>query len=541
MNIIKLIVKNRYLILVILLATLLRFYQLGNTPPSLNADEAAIGYNAYSILKTGRDEFGERFPLAFRSFDDYKAPLYIYLTVPCVSLFGLSDFAVRFPSAILGTLTVLFTYFMVKQLDKLKNSGIPLLSAFILAISPWHLQFSRSAYEANIAVFFIVFGVYAFLKGLKQYQWMYLGAVSLALSLWSYHAPRVFVPLLGICLLFLYRKELLHQWKNVAFSICLFTIVILPLFFILISPQGMVRARGVSSITDPAILNKSIEWIKTDQHNTLSLLFHNRRFEYAKVLITGYLSHFDPAFLFLEKTESKYHAPEVGLLYLWELPFIVYGFLILFSYDKRFFSLILWWIIISPIAASPTLRLPHPVRTIIFLPAFQILTAVGLAQGYEACKRYFRIIQHIYKVGMFFIIVLFLSFYLHQYYVHMPIDYSADWQYGRKQVYTKVEKFSSLYDHIVISTTLDMPHIFFLYYSHYDPSVYLAAGGTKSGKFDAEDNVMGKYIFKSIARAYGKYPGMTLYVGEPSELPDGAVIRDTVYYLNQKPAFIIFD
>ena len=75
---------------IVLLAIFLRFYQLGKNPPHLNWDEAALGYNAYSLLSTGRDEYGKSFPLSFRSFDDYKPPLYVYLTIPSVAVFGLN-------------------------------------------------------------------------------------------------------------------------------------------------------------------------------------------------------------------------------------------------------------------------------------------------------------------------------------------------------------------------------------------------------------------------------------------------------------------
>src|SRR3989338_1229714 len=132
--------NNLSLIFIFILATVLRFYQLGQNPPSLNWDETAHGYNAYSILVTGRDEYGYRLPLSFRSFDDYKPPLYTYLVVPSIAVFGLSDFAVRFPSAAIGVLAVLATFLMVYEL--FKNYKIALLSAFFLCISPWHLQFS---------------------------------------------------------------------------------------------------------------------------------------------------------------------------------------------------------------------------------------------------------------------------------------------------------------------------------------------------------------------------------------------------------------
>src|SRR5260221_6229585 len=139
---------------ILLLAASLGCCKLGAVSTSPNADEVAIGYNAFLILKTGKDEYGRKFPLLFQSFDDYKMPVYIYLTVPSVALFGLRDFSVRLPSAVLGTLTVYATYVLVTSL--FANSSLALIAAFLLAISPWHLQFSRSAYEANVAVFFNV-------------------------------------------------------------------------------------------------------------------------------------------------------------------------------------------------------------------------------------------------------------------------------------------------------------------------------------------------------------------------------------------------
>ena len=112
-------IKNRktiwvLLVAIILLAGILRLWQLGGIPPSPDWDEAALGYNAFSILQTGRDEFGKFLPVVLRSFDDYKPALYAYITVPSVLIFGLDVFAVRLPSAIIGTLTTLLVFFSCK-------------------------------------------------------------------------------------------------------------------------------------------------------------------------------------------------------------------------------------------------------------------------------------------------------------------------------------------------------------------------------------------------------------------------------------------
>ena len=170
--------KTFWILLVIIAITAgLRLYKLGDVPVSPDWDETALGYNAYSILKTGRDEYGTFLPLTIRSFDDYKPPLYVYLTVPSVALFGLSVWSTRLPSALMGILAVLGTYFLVKQLLKDKDNNIALLSSFLLAISPWHIQFSRVAFESNTGVTMNIWAAAAFLAGLKKRIFLPISAV----------------------------------------------------------------------------------------------------------------------------------------------------------------------------------------------------------------------------------------------------------------------------------------------------------------------------------------------------------------------------
>src|SRR3989338_3908789 len=95
---------------IIFLATVLRFYKLGQNPPGLYWDEAAFGYDAYSLLKTGKDHHGTTLPLFFESFGDWKLPVYNYLLVPSIAVSSLNEFAVRFPSAFLGSITVLIFF-----------------------------------------------------------------------------------------------------------------------------------------------------------------------------------------------------------------------------------------------------------------------------------------------------------------------------------------------------------------------------------------------------------------------------------------------
>lgn len=159
-------IKIVALTFIIVFAAILRFYKLDQVPPSLNWDEVAAGYNAYTIWHWGADEYGNRFPITFRSFADDKHPVHIYLTAPFVGIFGLNDFATRASSAFVGVLSVIAIYFLARKFFKSETAGI--FSALFLAVSPFHLQFSRGLWETNFALFFFLLALVFFIMELKR-------------------------------------------------------------------------------------------------------------------------------------------------------------------------------------------------------------------------------------------------------------------------------------------------------------------------------------------------------------------------------------
>ena len=530
-----------FLILTLLLALGLRFYQLGINPPSLDWDEVALGYNAYSILKTGRDEYGVRLPITFRSFDDYKPPVYVYLTIPSVAVFGLNDWAVRLPSAVLGALTVLMMYFLVKEL--LGSPFLALVAMFFLAISPWHLQFSRVAFETNIALSFTVFGAWAFLKGLKRGRFLILSVLFFGFALYSYHSARIFVPLLGLSLVLLFRKRLIKLWKYCLLAAILGIIIILPLVKIMTSIEGRMRFKGVSAFSDPAILTRSINKIIEDQEIGLpgGRFIHNRRLVYARAALEGYLYHFNLNWLFLKSDLHRHHAPGVGLLYFWELPFILAGIYFLLKNKPKFYQVVFLWLLFAPVPAAPTTQLPHAVRTFNMVIPVHILTAYGFLELMSSVK--YQVSGKIKRYLIFSFCFLFLLFnffyYLHQYYVHMPLEWSYDWQYGRKEAVQITENLKDKYQKVVVSTELEQPHMFWLYYLKYDPVRYLSEGGTVSGGFVKTRNKFDQYEFRPIDWEKDQHKENILFVGLPEEFPGSISTIKTIYYLNKKEAIKI--
>lgn len=471
-------------VIVFLLGVFLRFYQLGAIPDSLDWDEAAWGYNAYSILHTGKDEYGVLFPLSFKSFGDYKQPIYMYSEVPGIAVFGLTPFSVRLPAAIYGSLSSIVLFFLVLELfyrEKLKKA-LALTAMTVFALSPWSIQFSRIAFETTLGVFFVLSGLYLFLLGIRKSSFVFfvLSAISFALSAYSYHSEKLFMPLFILTLLLLfYTYFLKRKFTTIALVIIVFIVNALWLF------NGTTTARGESVLftsQQTQLLKTSANAIiyDTNHNDHLGVFLNNRRFVYANTLFLNYLKHWDPNWLFISGDIARHHAPGMGLLYLASLPFILFGLFVMFRdrYENRFIILI--WFLLAPIASAIAIDAPNAERSLIMLPPIVLWEAIGLVTFYQWCRGKLRYYQ-IKNVLLLIFICCYLFnifYYLNQYFAHTNYDTQQYWQYGYQQVidYTNQPQFSD--KRIVFSSEFEQPYIFYLFYSAYNPQTYLNSGGS---------------------------------------------------------------
>jgi 4-amino-4-deoxy-L-arabinose transferase-like glycosyltransferase len=531
------------LFLILLLAAFLRLWQLGQVPPSPDWDEAALGYNAYSIMKTGRDEYGQFLPLILRSFDDYKPGIYAYLAIPTIKLFGLNTFAVRLPAALLGTLAVLLVYLLVKAL--FKSPPLSLMTALLMAISPWHLQFSRIAFESGVGLFFNLVVVYFFLKGLKKPWFLTLAAFFAGLNFYVYQAEKVFTPLLVLALAFIWRKKLFQlSWKSLLVTVLVGFVTLIPfLYLTLTTPEIFLRAKGTSFAADltPFLAQSAIRlWRDAQNQDTLGLFLDNRRVTYGLTFVSNYFSHFDLNWLFLTSDDARHHAPAMGNLYLWELPFFLYGLYLLAAakFDRKAKLLIFSWFLIAPIAAAFSSGAPHSVRTLRFLPTHQIFIALGIF-GFRAFikKKPFWL-----KVPTIGFLVAFACFnfacYLDQYFVQQNFDYSQYWQYGYQKAVETIKTIEPQYEQIVVSNQphLDQSYIFFLFYLKYDPEAYQKSGGTVSGGFAETHRGFDQYTFRPIKWEEEEKNPEILYVGRPEDFFGEVKLIKTIYFLDGEEA-----
>ncbi|MBI2617156.1 glycosyltransferase family 39 protein [Candidatus Gottesmanbacteria bacterium] len=553
--------KTRYILFgIVIIAFLLRLFYLGKTPLALEWDEVALGYDAYSILTTGKDQFGKFLPSTFRSLDDYKPPIYEYLTVPSVFIFGLTPFATRLPSAVFGSLAVVMTFFLgqtiFSKISVTKNYSIyiSLLSSLLLAVSPWHLQFSRAAFEVNVSVFITISAIVLFLRGLTSPKLFFISALLFGIDLFSYHSTRVVSPLLLITLFYLFNRKLPPR-RIVGIFLAIYILFIILVFPILISKDAQIRFTATNIFTPGAryLDEKDLprqflqERIKDENAGFAfaGKIFHNARLIYTdydtlKKALGNYLSNFSFEYLFVKGDAPLHHAPGFGLLYILELPFLVVGivFLLLKGFN-RYSAFTLLWMAVAPITNAVTREAPHAVRTELILPTYQLFTAFGMSVVFMLLQKQSRwaIVTGITCIT--FLFVISLASYLHQYYVHTNYEFSKFWMSGRKEAVEYTERHKNEYEKIYVSLHLEMPHMFWLFYTKYPPPLYLAQGGTVSGGFADERNHFDKYYFRNFTYPENPSEGKILYVGLPRDFPPGVAIKETIYYLNGEKAIII--
>lgn len=464
--------NNKLLIVILLLASFLRFYKLASFPVSLSWDEAAIGYDAFSIAKTGHDQYGKKFPILFQSFNDYKLPGYIYVDSIFVKAFDLSEFWVRFPSAIFGTFAVFLIYLLF---SKILDRKIALSTSFLMAISPWHLQFSRAAFESNAALTIVLLGLTLIFYGFKNKISALLSIPALSLSLYFYYSPRIFAPLILIIIALVYKDKIAKNLKYFLAGTFTAGLILIPIALMTLSAQGLKRVQEVSIFTDRSIIEPYV-LAKASSQNPLAGIFLNRRIPLAFETLHDYFSHFSPGFLFFGDDPNPRHRSVFhGNLYTFEMPLLALGLWALLKRKEKSKLFILSWLLIAPIPAGLAREFPHGLRALLMLPAVLTLSGIGLT---VALKLRFA------KFMIPLALAIFVINYLFTYYIVYPKTSGSAWAYGYKQAFSQTSVLDSSYDRIIFTGSYWKPYIFYLFYNKIDPDTFAKnRSETKIGKY----------------------------------------------------------
>lgn len=561
--------KKLILFCIFLFAFVLRFFRLGQNPPSLYWDEASLGYNGYTIATSLKDEHGEFLPLdRFIAFGDYKPPGYIYAAAFSIKIFGLNEFSVRLPSAIAGFLMVVFSYLLTKEWFQKKK--ISLIAALFIAVSPWSIHFSRAAFEAYLAAFFNLAAVYFFVTSRRKKWLLFVSTLFFILSFYTFNANRIIAPLLLLSLSIIYFKNIKENLKWVIISVFIGSFMVLPSIGFLQSPQSKIRLQEVSILNNLIPLKESNSRIAFDGNTWWAKLIHNRRISYGFDYLKHYFDNFSGRFLFTHgDVNPRLNIQEMGELYIVELPYLMIGVYILFKKREKALVPILAWMAIVPIPAGFAKETPHALRIISILPTYQIIAAYGLYQFIS----YFnlRVLPLTYpklrsKLGfasnsvessfgnpslvspvvkrnvlLFVICSLFsvsLYYFLHNYFVHFPVRWSGEWQYGYKEMVQYILQNEKKYDSVFVTQTQGRPYIYFAFYNKYPVNEFIEDKIETTDSFGFYDvKKLGHISFESfdIRDAYGKI----LYVGSRGDTPPGFQTIKTVKNLAGEVVYVI--
>ena len=498
---------NLWLILICLFFLVTRLYQIDSNPPSLYWDEASIGYNAYSILKTGHDEWGTRTPIHFRAFGEFKLPLYIYSTVIIESIFGLTPLAIRLPAVLYSLGSLILVYLLVRKITQKELPG--LLAAFAFSISPWMFIFSRTGYEATAGLFFFLLTINFFLLSQQKKVFILFSVISLIFSIYSYNSFRI-LSVFVIAILICQKIWVSCTKKSIVLYLGLLLIFLIswiPILRLYLFDNGLNRANALGFSTGDAF-NNLITFSK------------------------NYFAHYSGNFLLLGDVNPRSQQPGFGQLYWLDLTFVVIGFLVLLKNRKYFFGLIIFLILIAPIPAALFKEAPHPLRAILLAPLVAILSGLGIWWVIEK-KRL--LIWPILTINL-----LFFGFYYFNFLTTYPVKTSADWQFGYQQIYTQyADKFSN-YDNIIISDDYAQPYIFALAYMKIDPYSFQKT----SVKNPVNDwgfstiSQFGKFFFVKANHPNLDHPGKSLvFMTKPlgNKLPD-----KQINFLNGQSALFVY-
>ncbi len=455
---------------------------MGTLPIPLFGDELDVGYHALSLFHSLRDYTGHFLPTYIQSLAEWRTPLLMYITAPFVGLLGTTAFAVRLPVALLGILNVYQVYLLANLLFpktvilKLRTINYELktgtIAALILALTPWHLHYSRAAFESTLLLTLLLWGVIWYLHSLQSFRFPYrLFPIPFILTLYTYSTATVFTPLLLLALLIIYRPV---KWRPFIFNLVFFTPFLIPFLYYFFTGAAGNRFQGISIFTDNHLIDQIITtrtepWVT---NNLFETFFHNKYLAYSVAFLRNYFSSFSPQFLFLySDTYFRHSIGNFGALLWSTAPFFLVGLYALFhDFKNPTHRFIFAWTLLAPIPAALTQGgATHATRLFVLVLPLILITALGA----HYC---FKLLHHRLKVIILplFLLATALNFsaYWHNYSAHYRFLSATYWNYGFDDIFTKLIPYQKSAHKIYINDTYQPAIIAFAFYTAFPPEIF---------------------------------------------------------------------
>ncbi len=488
-------------IVALVIGILVRTIALDAAPPGLHHDEACNGYDAYSIMLTGRDHHGHFMPIAIEAFGDYRPPLFDYSLVPLIAAFGLKPAVVRLGAALWGIVDLGATVGLAGLI-----AGWPAAAAAALigALSPWQIAFSRFGQEAITGSATVTLAMLCFFGWLGQRKTLYLiaSAILFGLSLYSYSVAKVFTPLMIGFITILYRRELGQEWRKAVLALCVIGVIAAPEIALTVKHRAEMQAR-YNQMSLFNYMEKCPGCSPTVISPNDSTLAKVENFS------ANWAGYFTPSFLFFTGDRGDHwsllHPRGFGQILPEQAPLILIALVALAGARRRRGVLMLvGWLALAAIPAAltvpsgawqpepglptPYVLMDHPVanvpltpgllfshpesrRDILAMTAWTVLSAVGfvtLIELVSSSSALTTIVVVLLATGAIFHGGRFVRAYFRDY----PIEAAPYFQYGMEQAIAQTRKLGGDNAQVFITNRMEMPYIYVLFFDRYPPDVF---------------------------------------------------------------------
>ncbi len=475
---------ERWLLIgVVSLAAVLRLPGLDSRPPPLNQDEASRAYDAWCLSETGRDRWGQPWPLFLRSFGpgDYTAALSTYLIVPIVGLLGPGTVAARLPNALLGVATVAGAWLVARRLF---GARIALVAALLLSLNPWHISMTRTAHESALGPFLLTFGFLGLLwarlppfheirndldepntrSSTRPVASAILAGIMFALGAWVYPAPRLLIPVLLAAAVLLFPRawqrclrDREHRLAIAAFIAAL-AAASAPIWWTWRHhPERLAaRARSVVVFYEPTSL--------TDQ---------------LAAFATNYAKEFHPFTLFVGSDDiamwgAMGQTTPYGRLLHIEAPLILAGLIVLLRRARRHSTerWLLIWLLLHPLPAAVCNDWnPNPLRAQQAIPLWSIISAIGALSLWRILTQHWSRAMRPMAVAAALALAADAGWFAYAYTVRHPIETADHFQENLVRAMQYAGDHLDEYDFVWVSDIHNQPYIYTLLFAPVSPEV----------------------------------------------------------------------
>jgi hypothetical protein len=339
----------------------------------------------------------------------------------------------------------------------------------------------------------------------------------------------------------IYFKDLLKEKKIIIVAVVTGLILLLPFIIYLRTPESKLRFNEVNIFSDLDIIKESNRLIAQDNNSIIAKVFDNRRVLYSLSYVQHYFDFFNPTYLFFTgDVNPRFSLRDNGELFLWELPFLLTGAYLLISQKSKTSLFIVGWFLLAPVAGAVARETPHALRSETFIPSYEIIASLGIVFLIDLLKKINKQIKSLLIVIFAGVIISSVYLFLHDYFVHFPVNFSYDWQYGYKETVLETEKLKADYDYVAFTQSYGRPYIYVAFYSDITPQDFVKEAEFKVDPFGFYSvPKLGKYVFRSQLIDPSDMGKKVLYVGKPDQIPSTFTVIKRINFLNGDGAFVI--